>query len=75
MPTIYRLADGNAPEDRSHMTVLPAGRKEVTWFIEWVMTCTPKWAEAMYRRGRRTGDPDEIWWTFESRLPCEGAFV
>lgn len=56
------------------VTVLPAGRKEVIWFTEWVKTHAPSWAEAMRRSGRRIGDPDEIWTTFESPLPSEGGF-
>lgn len=56
------------------VTVLPAGRKEVTWFTNWVKTHTPAWTEAMRRSGRRIGDPDEVWTTFESPLPSEGGF-
>ncbi len=56
------------------VTVLPVGRKEVTWFADWVKTHAPQWTEAMRRPDRRIGDPAEIWQTFESPLPSEGGF-
>jgi hypothetical protein len=56
------------------VTMLSAGRKEVTWFTEWVKTHAPSWTEAMRRSDRRIGDPDEIWATFEAPLPSEGGF-
>lgn len=56
------------------VTVLPAGRKEVAWFRSWIQHHAPTWSEALRRHGRRLGDPDEVWRTFESPLPSEGGF-
>lgn len=56
------------------VTILPANRREVTRFAEWVQDHTPDWAEAARRPGRHQGDPPEIWRTFESPLPSDGGF-
>ncbi len=54
--------------------VLPKGRKEVTWFRGWIQDHAPVWAEALRHPGRRLGDPDEVWRTFESPLPSSEGF-
>jgi transposase len=56
------------------VTVLPAGRKEVTWFGEWVKSHTPNWVEADIASHQRHADPDEVWSTFESPLPSEAGY-
>lgn len=56
------------------VTILPANRREVTRFAEWVQTHAPHWAEAARRPGRRLDDPPEIWRTFESPVPSDGGF-
>ena len=56
------------------VTILPANRREVTRFAEWIQTHSPDWAEAARRPGRRLADPPEIWRTFESPTPSEAGF-
>lgn len=56
------------------VTVLPASRREVTRFAQWVQGHAPEWAEAARRPGRRHGDPAEIWRTFESPTPSDAGF-
>ncbi len=56
------------------VTILPANRREVTRFADWVQDHTPDWAEAARRAGRRIGDRAEIWRTFESPVPSDGGF-
>ena len=56
------------------VTILPAGRREVTRFAEWIQDHSPDWAEAARRDGRRMGDPPEIWRTFESPVGSDGGF-
>lgn len=56
------------------VTILPANRREVTWFGEWVQAHTPDWEEAARRPARRSGDPDEVWRTFPSPIPSEAGF-
>jgi transposase len=51
------------------VTVIPHGRKEDTWFREFVQTHVPGWEEAHRRPGARLGDPDEVWRTFVAPLP------
>jgi len=56
------------------VTVLPAGRKEVTWFTNWIQDHVPTWSEARRRPPRRHGDPEEVWQTFESPLPSDAGY-
>lgn len=56
------------------VTILPANRREVTRFADWIQHHTPSWAEAARRPGRRLADPPEIWRTFESPVPSDGGF-
>ena len=56
------------------VTVLPKGRKEVTWFRGWIQDQAPAWEEALRHPGRRLGDSDEVWRTFESPLPSSEGF-
>jgi transposase len=56
------------------VTILPANRREVTRFAEWIQDHAPDWAEAARRPGRRLGDPPEIWRTFESPVGSDGGF-
>lgn len=56
------------------VTVLPANRREVTRFSDWVQDHAPDWAEAARRPGRRLADPPEIWRTFESPVGSDGGF-
>jgi len=51
------------------VTVLPHGRREDTWFRDWVQTHAPDWAEAERRPGARAGDPDQVWRTFTAPAP------
>ena len=74
-----KLASGTAMShiDSHHgrfVTVLPANRREVTRFAEWIQDHAPDWAEAARRPGRRLADPPEIWRTFESTTPSDGGF-
>ena len=56
------------------VTILPANRREVTRFAEWIQDHAPDWAEAARRPGRRMGDAPEIWRTFESPVGSDGGF-
>ncbi len=56
------------------VTVLPANRREVTRFADWVQHHTPDWVEAARRPGRRLDDPPEIWRTFESPVGSDAGF-
>lgn len=56
------------------VTILPANRREVARFAEWIQDHAPDWAEAARRRGRRLGDPPEVWRTFESPVGSDGGF-
>lgn len=56
------------------VTILPANRREVSRFAQWVQDHAPDWDEAARRPGRRLGDPAEIWRTFESPTPSDGGF-
>ena len=56
------------------VTVLPAGRSEVTWFTNWIQDHVPTWSEARRRPARRHGDPEEVWQTFESPLPSDAGY-
>ena len=51
------------------VTVIPHGRKEDTWFKDFIQTHVPAWEEAHRQRGARFGDPDEVWRTFVAPLP------
>lgn len=56
------------------VTVLANNRREVTWFHRWIQDHAPNWHEARRRPARRDGDPDEVWWTFESPLPSAAGY-
>lgn len=56
------------------VTILPANRREVTRFAEWLQDHAPDWAEAARRPGRRLDDPPEIWRTFESPVGSDSGF-
>lgn len=56
------------------VTILPANRREVTRFAEWIQDHAPDWTEAARRPGRRLDDPPEIWRTFESPVGSDGGF-
>ena len=56
------------------VTILPANRREVTRFSNWVEGHAPDWAEAARRPGRRLADPPEIWRTFESPVGSDSGF-
>jgi hypothetical protein len=51
------------------VTVVPHGRREDTWFRQWVQTHAPTWQEAKRAPGSRLGDPDRVWRTFEAPAP------
>jgi len=51
------------------LTVLPRGRREETYFREWLQAHTPTWSEVLRRRGPRKGDPDEVWASTPSPIP------
>ena len=42
------------------VTVLPANRREVARFAEWVQSHAPDWSEAARRPGRRLGGAPEV---------------
>jgi len=109
VPIACRVADGNTPDDVTHIptweelralvgkadflyvadgklcskealghiagrggrfvTVVPRGRREDTWFRDWVQSHAPAWQEALRRPGARLGDPERIWRTFEAPAP------
>ena len=56
------------------VTILPANRREVTRFAEWIQHHAPDWAEAARQPGRRLSDPPEIWRTFESPIGSDGGY-
>jgi len=56
------------------VTVLPANRREVARFAEWVQSHAPDWSEAARRPGRRLGGAPEVWRTFESPVGSDGGF-
>jgi transposase len=51
------------------VTVLARTRKEDSEFRDWIAGHEPDWAEAHRRKGRRDGDPDEVWHTTSARAP------
>jgi hypothetical protein len=64
----YKLAhrtamDHIAGQRGRFLSVLPRSRAEDTHFRELLATgYDPGWEQIARRRGRRIGDPDEIWW-------------
>lgn len=56
------------------VTILPANRREVTRFAEWIQDHAPDWTEAARRPGRRLDDPPEMWRTFESPVGSDGGY-
>ena len=56
------------------ITVIPHGRKEDTWFKEWVQSHAPGWSEAVRLPGARLDDPDRVWRTFESPVPSTDGY-
>lgn len=51
------------------VTIIPHGRKEDTWFREYLQSHVPQWEEAHRRKGARVADPDEVWRTFVAPAP------
>jgi transposase len=51
------------------VTLVPHGRREDTWFRDWVQTHAPTWVEAERRTGARPGDAAEVWRVFEAPAP------
>lgn len=114
VPIAYRTADGNTPDDITHIstwdelvrlvgtpsflyvadsklcssdamrhidanhgrfvTVIPHGRKEDTFFKDWVQTHVPAWEEADRKPGDRLGHPDRVWRTFEAPVPSTDGY-
>ncbi len=56
------------------VTILPANRREVARFADWIQDHAPDWTEAARRPGRRISDPPEIWRTFESPVGSDGGY-
>jgi transposase len=56
------------------VTVVPHGRKEDTFFKEWIQTHAPAWEEADRRPGARDDDPDRVWRTFEAPAPSTDGY-
>jgi len=60
-------------ESGKFITVLPETRAEAGKFKEWIQTNSPSWDEAIRRHGKKSDDPDSIYWVFESPfLSAEG---
>lgn len=51
------------------VTIVPHGRREDTWFRDWVQTHAPAWTQARRAPGPRVADPDRVWRTFEAPAP------
>lgn len=51
------------------LTVLPKGRREETFFREWLQTHAPTWSEVLRRPGSHKGDSDEVWRSTPSPIP------
>ena len=56
------------------VTVIPHGRKEDTFFKNWVQSHAPRWEEAERKPGARLGDPDRVWRTFEAPVPSSDGY-
>jgi len=114
VPIAYRTADGNTPDDLTHIptweelvrlvgtpsflyvadsklcssdamrhidanhgrfvTVIPHGRKEDTFFKDWVQHHVPAWEEVDRRPGARLGEPDRVWRVFEAPVPSTDGY-
>ena len=51
------------------VTVLPKSRKEDGFLRDWVQATTPEWSEAERKNGKRSDDPDQVWWTAPAPIP------
>jgi transposase len=51
------------------VTVLPRSRKEDGFLRDWAQSNEPRWSEADRRKGKRKGDPDEVWQTAPAPIP------
>jgi transposase len=60
--------------DGRFVTVVPHGRKEDTFFKDWVQSHVPAWEEADRKPGARLGDPDRIWRVFEAPVPSTDGY-
>jgi len=56
------------------ITVIAHGRREDTWFKDWVQAHVPAWEEADRKSGARLGDPDRVWRTFEAPVPSTDGY-
>jgi transposase len=56
------------------VTVVPHGRREDTWFKDWVQSHVPAWEEALRLPGAREDDPDRLWRTFDSPVPSTDGY-
>lgn len=56
------------------LTVLPKTRREDGAFRTWLTTHEATWAEVARHRGRRTDEPEEVWWTTEAPWPSAEGF-
>jgi transposase len=114
VPIAYRTADGNTPDDVTHIptwdelvslvgapgflyvadsklcsteamghidsnggrfvTIVPHGRREDTFFKDWVQSHVPDWSEADRKPGARLGDPDRVWRVFEAPVLSTGGY-
>lgn len=50
------------------VTVLPHGRREDSWFRDWITRNPPAWTEALTVAGRKRSEPADVLSTFESPL-------
>ena len=51
------------------VSVLPRSRAEDRQIREWAQTHAFDWIEACRRKGKREGDPDQVWWTAPAPIP------
>jgi transposase len=51
------------------VSVLPRSRAEDGQIREWAQTHAFDWIEACRRKGKREGDPDQVWWTAPAPIP------
>ena len=56
------------------LTVLPKTRSEDGAVWTWLVTHEATWAEVARGPGRRSGDPEEVWWTTEAPWPSAEGF-
>jgi transposase len=56
------------------VTIVPHGRKEDTFFKNWVQSHVPDWTEADRKPGARVEDPDRVYRVFEAPIPSTGGY-